>query len=84
MSSSPPVTFCGTSNIFCSVAPSNPLSVDKPAVTRPNRPKSAIPGQKIGQTVGPQIRYFWTRNGLSFPGPPNSYHPLNTQPRNNT
>ena len=32
-------------------------------------PQIRYSGTKIGRILGPRIRYFWTRNGLSFPGP---------------
>ena len=59
----------GTSKNFRPVAPSNPLFVDKPAIQIASNPLFWDKHSCIGQFLGPQIRYFWTRNGLSFPGP---------------
>ena len=41
-------------------------------------PQIRYSGTSIGQILGPQIRYFWTRNGLSFPGPVITYTALYT------
>ena len=38
-------------------------------------PQIRYSGTSIGQILGPQIRYFWTRNGLSFPGPAMAHCP---------